>query len=113
MESSVTRPDNTHCDSQESNRATTVPERDESTSLRLLVPDLMVQRVRERILSRASKHLLSLDILVHSSFVEATGMANSYYAKQLVTHALLDGMPDVEIRNSLGVRPLPLLSPED
>ena len=74
-----------------------------SSSGTLCVSALLVQRVKERILWRASRHVLSLDLLIHPSFVEAIGMANSYYAKQLVTHALLDGMPDVEIRNSLGV----------
>ena len=111
MESSVVRADNKHLALAYSSDAGPIVEPKPSRSLP--VSDRLVQTVRERILTRAGKHLSALSIVVRSNCVEATGMASSFYAKQLVTHALLDGMPDIEIRNSLGVHPAPLCEVDD
>ncbi len=113
MESSVTRPENSHCDSREPSRAATTPECESADSRSLPIAEIVIQKAKERIVSRTGKHLVSLDILVHPGFVEANGVVSSYYGKQLVTHALLEGMPGVDIRNSLSVRPLPVRELED
>lgn len=113
MESSETRPDNCHGDSQEPSPAVTSPVCEPSLCPGLSVSGLVIHKMKERILSRSGRHLVSLDILVHPSFVEANGIVASYYGKQLVTHALLDLLPGMDIRNSLSVRPLPGRDLED
>lgn len=106
MESNAARPDSGHCDPEQS--TCVMAEQREGASNLGATPasELLAQTVRERIVFRAGRHLRALDILVHPGFVEVTGIAHSFYAKQLVTHVLLDGMPQVEIRNSLAVLPL-------
>lgn len=113
VESNVSRADNNQLASAHSSSAATAVELRPSNPKTLSVPERLVQTVKERILTRARKHLSSLDIVVRSNCVEAVGMASSFYAKQLVTHALLDGMPGIEIRNSLGVGPALLCDADD
>ena len=113
MGSSVKGPRNGQCGSRESRHDKAILNGEASEAASLSALDRLIPDITQRILSRASRHIASLDILVHSDCVEAIGVANSYYAKQLVTHALLEGMPGVDIRNSLGVRPLPFRDLED
>ncbi len=59
--------------------------------------------LKQRVLARSGHQLSDLEIHVHEGIVRATGQANSFYAKQLVTHSLLEGAPHLEVENSLQV----------
>lgn len=62
----------------------------------------------QRVMARSGRQLARLEVSVEYGAVKATGIAYSFYAKQLVTHTLLDGAPHLEVLNCLHVQPRPL-----
>ena len=67
----------------------------------------LLEALTQRVMVRSGRQLARLEVSVENGAVKATGIAYSFYAKQLVTHTLLDGAPHLEVLNCLHVQPRP------
>jgi hypothetical protein len=65
----------------------------------------LLDALTQRVVARSGRQLARLEVSVENGTVKATGIAYSFYAKQLVTHTLLNGAPHLEILNCLRVEP--------
>src|SRR6218665_3728929 len=63
----------------------------------------LLEALTRQVMARSGRQLACLEVSVENGTVKATGIAYSFYAKQLVTHTLLDGAPHLEVLNCLHV----------
>lgn len=61
------------------------------------------ERLELFVQERTSGMVRDLRIRVHEAEVVVTGLARNYYTKQLATHAVLDSVPDVDLKNDIEV----------
>lgn len=65
--------------------------------------DELAAQIERIVRSRAGSQIEQLHVEVEGDTIVLSGVARSYYAKQLATHATLNELPDCEVCNSIDV----------
>jgi len=81
--------------------ATTVAE---SEAARVAVDNALVSRIERIVRCRTGGRIRDLRVDVTEENVVISGVATTYYAKQLVTHAALDEIPGRMLTNAIEVQ---------
>ena len=86
---------------EESSVATSVAK---SEAMRVAVDEALVTRIERIVRCRTGGRIRDLRVDVSEEYVVISGVATTYYAKQLVTHAALDEIPGRMLTNAIEVQ---------
>jgi hypothetical protein len=86
---------------EESSVATSVAK---SEATRVAVDEALVSRIERIVRCRTGGRIRDLRVDVSEDYVVISGVATTYYAKQLVTHAALDEIPGRMLTNAIEVQ---------
>jgi hypothetical protein len=86
---------------EESSAATSVAK---SEATRVAVDEALVSRIERIVRCRTGGRIRDLRVDVSEDYVVISGVATTYYAKQLVTHAALDEIPGRMLTNAIEVQ---------
>ncbi len=73
------------------------------TALPVAIDETLVARIERIVRCRTGGRIRDLRVDVSDEFVVISGIATTYYAKQLVTHAALDEIPGRALTNAIEV----------
>jgi|EndMetStandDraft_8_1072994.scaffolds.fasta_scaffold1579881_2 hypothetical protein len=76
----------------------------ESEAARVAVDNALVSRIERIVRCRTGGRIRDLRVDVTEENVVISGVATTYYAKQLVTHAALDEIPGRMLTNAIEVQ---------
>ena len=76
----------------------------ESEAARVAVDNALVSRIERIVRCRTGGRIRDLRVDVSDEYVVISGVATTYYAKQLVTHAALDEIPGRMLTNAIEVQ---------
>ena len=76
----------------------------DSQATRLAVDNALVSRIERIVRCRTGGRIRDLRVDVSEENVVISGVATTYYAKQLVTHAALDEIPGRMLTNAIEVQ---------
>ena len=76
----------------------------DSDATRLAVDNALVSRIERIVRCRTGGRIRDLRVDVSEEQVVISGVATTYYAKQLVTHAALDEIPGRVLTNKIEVQ---------
>jgi hypothetical protein len=86
---------------EESSVATSVAK---AEATRVAVDEALVSRIERIVRCRTGGRIRDLRVDVSEDYVVISGVATTYYAKQLVTHAALDEIPGRMLTNAIEVQ---------
>ncbi|OAI56080.1 hypothetical protein AYO47_09280 [Planctomyces sp. SCGC AG-212-M04] len=76
----------------------------DSEATRVAVDNALVSRIERIVRCRTGGRIRDLRVDVTEEHVVISGVASTYYAKQLVTHAALDEIPGRILTNAIEVQ---------
>lgn len=74
------------------------------TALPVAIDETLVARIERIVRCRTGGRIRDLHVDVSDDYVVISGIATTYYAKQLVTHAALDEIPGRALTNAIKVQ---------